>query len=171
MLLRLLIGRALRRARLAQGRTLREVAGAARVSLPYLSELERGRKEASSEVLAAICRALDMRLRDLLDEASEDLARLEPDALPARPVPAGRPFGLGVHPGDYQRPHVRRPTGRGANRLDGQCRVGHAARSRTAHSLTSRTGQSASWPGLPSGRPPSVCWPSHPMGVPVTAWR
>ncbi|HJY24163.1 MAG TPA: helix-turn-helix transcriptional regulator, partial [Actinomycetes bacterium] len=71
MLLRHLIGAALRRARQRQGRTLREVADAARVSMPYLSEVERGRKEASSEVLAAICRALGLRLSDLLEEVRQ----------------------------------------------------------------------------------------------------
>jgi transcriptional regulator with XRE-family HTH domain len=87
MLLRHLIGAALRRARQRQGRTLREVADAAQVSMPYLSEVERGRKEASSEVLAAICRALGLRLSDLLEEVRQDLTRLEPQrttAVPAR---------------------------------------------------------------------------------------
>ena len=58
VLLRHLLGDALRRLRLRQGRTLREVSAAARVSLGYLSEVERGQKEASSELLAAICSAL-----------------------------------------------------------------------------------------------------------------
>ncbi len=86
MLLRQLIGAALRRARLGQGRTLREVADAARVSMPYLSEVERGRKEASSEVLAAICRALGLRLSDLLDEVRHDLALVEPQRATATPA-------------------------------------------------------------------------------------
>ena len=73
-LLRMVIGALLRRARLEQGRTLAEVAGAARVSMPYLSELERGRKEASSEVLAALCDALRIELSDVLTEAGLDLA-------------------------------------------------------------------------------------------------
>jgi transcriptional regulator with XRE-family HTH domain len=81
-LLRRLIGAALRRARLRQERTLREVAAAARVSLPYLSEVERGRKEASSEVLAAICAALDLRLGDLLTEVQDELFELERAAAP-----------------------------------------------------------------------------------------
>lgn len=76
-LLRRVIGGVLRRLRLRQGRTLREVAEAAGVSLPYLSEVERGRKEASSEVLAAICRALGINLSDLLEEARDDLRRVE----------------------------------------------------------------------------------------------
>ena len=61
-LLREVIGDVLRRARIDQGRTLREVSDAARVSLGYLSEVERGRKEASSELLSAICGALDVPL-------------------------------------------------------------------------------------------------------------
>ncbi len=77
-LLRRVIGGVLRRVRLRQGRTLREVAQAAGVSLPYLSEVERGRKEASSEVLAAICRALGIHLADLLEEARDELRRERP---------------------------------------------------------------------------------------------
>jgi len=65
-LLRTMLGDVLRRTRLEQGRTLADVARVARVSMPYLSELERGRKEASSEVLAAICDALRIELSDLL---------------------------------------------------------------------------------------------------------
>jgi transcriptional regulator with XRE-family HTH domain len=60
------VGRALRRERRRQGRTLREVAEAARISLPYLSEVERGRKEASSEILAAAAGALQLTLVDVL---------------------------------------------------------------------------------------------------------
>jgi transcriptional regulator with XRE-family HTH domain len=65
-LLRSALGEALRRLRLEQGRTLADVAVAARISLPYLSEVERGRKEVSSEVLAALCDALGIDLSDLL---------------------------------------------------------------------------------------------------------
>ncbi|MFC8847230.1 MULTISPECIES: helix-turn-helix domain-containing protein [unclassified Micromonospora] len=83
-LLRRVIGGVLRRVRQRQGRTLREVAEAAGVSLPYLSEVERGRKEASSEVLAAICRALGIGLSDLLEEARDDLRRVE-RRVPAAP--------------------------------------------------------------------------------------
>lgn len=68
-LLRRLVGGILRERREAQGRTLRDVARDARVSVAYLSEIERGRKEASSEVLAAVCRALGMGMVDLLGEA------------------------------------------------------------------------------------------------------
>ncbi|NGM12372.1 helix-turn-helix domain-containing protein [Verrucosispora sioxanthis] len=76
-LLRRVIGAVLRRERQHQGRTLREVAQAAGVSVPYLSEVERGRKEASSEVLAAICRALGLHLSDLLEEVRDELRRVE----------------------------------------------------------------------------------------------
>lgn len=90
-LLRRVIGGVLRRLRMRQGRTLREVAEVAGVSVPYLSEVERGRKEASSEVLAAICRALGIRLSDLLEEARDDLRRVEPRTPVTPPrVPTGR---------------------------------------------------------------------------------
>ena len=72
MLLRHAIGAALRRIRLDDGRTLREVSRAANISMPYLSEIERGRKEPSSEILAGICMALGMTLVDLLREASAE---------------------------------------------------------------------------------------------------
>jgi transcriptional regulator with XRE-family HTH domain len=71
--LRTLVGEALRRNRLGQRRTLADVARTARVSVPYLSEVERGRKEASSEVLAAVCDALRIELSDLLAEVWHDL--------------------------------------------------------------------------------------------------
>jgi XRE family transcriptional regulator, stress-response regulator len=96
--LREAVGDALRRRRQAQGRTLREVAAAAGVSLTYLSEVERGRKEASSEVLEAVCTALDLVLADLLYEVAETLAVAQaapvpaigflPPARPAETVPA-----------------------------------------------------------------------------------
>lgn len=72
-LLRRTLGEVLRRNRQAQGRTLSDVARTARVSMQYLSELERGVKEASSEVLAALCDALDIDLADLLDEVGRAL--------------------------------------------------------------------------------------------------
>ena len=73
-LLRTMVGDVLRRIRLEQGRTLAGVARAARVSMPYLSEVERGRKEASSEVLAAVCAALRVELSDVLAEVGQELA-------------------------------------------------------------------------------------------------
>ena len=82
-LLRRELGAALRRHREDQRRTLRSVAADAGVSLGYLSEVERGVKEASSELLAAICRALGVRLPELLVEVADALFLAE-----AAPVPA-----------------------------------------------------------------------------------
>src|ERR1700754_3977822 len=77
VLLRRVIGDALRARRQGQHRTLREVSTAANVSLGYLSEIERGQKEASSELLSSICDALDTQLSQLLREASDTLALAE----------------------------------------------------------------------------------------------
>lgn len=77
MLLREVVGETLRSERAAQGKTLREVSAAARVSLGYLSEVERGQKEASSELLAAICGSLDLPLSTLLSIMSEKCAAYE----------------------------------------------------------------------------------------------
>ncbi|MGE0218848.1 transcriptional regulator ClgR [Mycolicibacterium sp.] len=82
-LLREVIGDVLRRARVEQGRTLREVSDSARVSLGYLSEVERGRKEASSELLSAICGALDIPLSRVLSAAGDELALAEARAAAA----------------------------------------------------------------------------------------
>jgi transcriptional regulator with XRE-family HTH domain len=73
VLLREAIGERLRRTRTDQRRTLREVSRSARVSLGYLSEVERGRKEPSSELLAAICDALALPLPQLLDNVASDM--------------------------------------------------------------------------------------------------
>lgn len=80
-LLREALGETLREQRFAQHRTLREVSMAARVSLGYLSEVERGHKEASSELLTAICGALDVPMSDVLMRVSHKLAATE-----SRPV-------------------------------------------------------------------------------------
>ena len=91
-LLRDVVGAVLRSERLAQRRTLSDVASAARVSLPYLSEVERGRKEPSSEVLAAVCTALDLALADLLARSGALVTDLttttgfEPPLGPAAPA-------------------------------------------------------------------------------------
>ena len=77
VLLRKVIGDALRARRLAQGRTLREVSTAANVSLGYLSEIERGHKEASSELLASICDALGAPLSEMLGDVSATFALAE----------------------------------------------------------------------------------------------
>lgn len=100
VLLRRLVGDVLRRHRLRQSRTLRDVSAAARVSLGYLSEIERGRKEASSELLAAICAALDVSLADVLREVSEDLAAIERRAVaPIGFVPSTVASAATVKPG------------------------------------------------------------------------
>lgn len=77
VLMRELIGETLREARFAQGRTLRDVSMEARVSLGYLSEVERGQKEASSELLASICQALDLPLSTILMTVGQKLATVE----------------------------------------------------------------------------------------------
>lgn len=77
MLLRRLLGDALRRQRMHQERTLRDVSADARVSLGYLSEVERGQKEASSELLASICEALGVNLSQVLREVSDEMASHE----------------------------------------------------------------------------------------------
>ena len=76
-LLRTVLGDVLRRERAAQGRTLSDVAAAASISVPYLSEIERGRKEASSEVLSAVCGALRVGLSAVLADAGQDVAAHE----------------------------------------------------------------------------------------------
>lgn len=83
MLMRELIGETLRELRFAQGRTLRDVSMDARVSLGYLSEVERGQKEASSELLASIAGALNVPLSQVLGTVSQKLVAGEQ---PQRPV-------------------------------------------------------------------------------------
>jgi DNA-binding Xre family transcriptional regulator len=110
VLLRRLLGDVLRRHRVLQSRTLRDVSAAAGVSLGYLSEIERGRKEASSELLAAICTALDVPLSDVLREAGDDLAREERRR---RLVPVGFGRSAGPAPTRPASSHlVGRPVGR-----------------------------------------------------------
>jgi transcriptional regulator with XRE-family HTH domain len=102
LLLRRILGDVLRRHRLRQSRTLRDVSVAAGVSLGYLSEVERGRKEASSELLSAICGALDVSLAEVLREVSDDLAREERRR---RVVPVG----FGTTPAAFATPQSTRP--------------------------------------------------------------
>ncbi len=85
VLFRRLLGDALRAQRMRRGMTLREVSAEARVSLGYISEIERGQKEASSELLASLCSALDLPLSSVLREVS-DLVALEESLIEA---PAG----------------------------------------------------------------------------------
>lgn len=77
ILLRRTLGEVLRRHRLRQGLTLRELSARARVSLGYLSEIERGQKEASSELLTSICQALDVPLSSVLMAVSDEVALAE----------------------------------------------------------------------------------------------
>lgn len=86
VLLRREVGDALRDRRQSQGRTLREVSASASVSLGYLSEVERGEKEASSELLAAICSALDFPLSSMLADVSERIAVAESSEAVVTPV-------------------------------------------------------------------------------------
>src|ERR1700748_3412926 len=79
-LFRRLLGDVLRAQRMRRGMTLRQVSADARVSLGYISEIERGQKEASSELLAALCSALDVPLSEILSEVSDAVA-LEEAAL------------------------------------------------------------------------------------------
>lgn len=106
--LRQVVGDTLRALRMRQRRTLREVSSSARVSLGYLSEVERGQKEPSSELLAAICSALDVELSELFAQVSQTLLREEKLAVANRvalvgnsaarlsPAPAGGVKGVQV---------------------------------------------------------------------------
>ncbi|WP_316671170.1 helix-turn-helix transcriptional regulator [uncultured Propionibacterium sp.] len=84
LLVRELLGEALREHRMGQGRTLRDVSLSARVSLGYLSEVERGQKEASSELLSSICTALRVPMSEIFRRVSEKLlvAEIENDGNP-----------------------------------------------------------------------------------------
>lgn len=86
VLFRRLLGDVLRARRVEQEMTLREVSAAAMVSLGYISEIERGQKEASSELLASLCSALDVPLSVVLREVSHAVA-LEEGVLPLPVVP------------------------------------------------------------------------------------
>lgn len=103
VVLRQEIGDVLRSIRQAEGRTLRDVSHDARVSLGYLSEVERGQKEASSELLASICAALDVPLSTMLGQVAERVAVAEgvhvPDTVPSEfQREFGQPVGGGIVP-------------------------------------------------------------------------
>ncbi len=95
VLFRRLLGDVLRSRRMDQGRTLRQLCADARVSLGYMSEIERGQKEASSELLAAICTALDVPLSEILSDVADAVAleeaamavRLEKVDIGSKPLP------------------------------------------------------------------------------------
>ena len=94
VLFRRLLGEVLRSQRMQRGLTLREVSADARVSLGYISEIERGQKEASSELLASLCSALDVPLSDVLSDVSLAVAREERALVMAnRPIPVVRRAG------------------------------------------------------------------------------
>jgi transcriptional regulator with XRE-family HTH domain len=95
VLFRRLLGDVLRDARMQRGMTLREVSADARVSLGYISEIERGQKEASSELLASLCAALDMPLSDVLREVS-DLVAIEEAAAELTRIPVATSAGRQV---------------------------------------------------------------------------
>jgi transcriptional regulator with XRE-family HTH domain len=87
VLFRRSLGDVLRSRRMHRGLTLRELSAEARVSLGYISEIERGQKEASSELLASLCSALEVPLSDVLREVSDVVAAQE-TGQPARSVEA-----------------------------------------------------------------------------------
>ena len=116
VLLRRVIGDALRGRRQRQHKTLREVSTTANVSLGYLSEIERGQKEASSELLSSICDALGAQLSEVLREVSDTLALAEQlDGIdggrPVTPV-APRPVVPGRRPVDGRRTEEQRRQGK-----------------------------------------------------------
>jgi transcriptional regulator with XRE-family HTH domain len=150
VLLRHLLGDALRRLRQRQGRTLREVSAAARVSLGYLSEVERGQKEASSELLGSICSALGTPLSQVLREVSDNFALAE---LQHEPVLTGvrEPQPASGSPAGPARPDVpghRAPA-------SGQVRLGAAGSRQLAlreRSTMGAAAMGASAPGRLSAR-------------------
>ena len=77
VLFRRQLGDVLRGERMRRGMTLRELSSGARISLGYISEIERGQKEASSELLASLCEALDVPLSEVLREVSDTVATEE----------------------------------------------------------------------------------------------
>lgn len=93
VLFRRRLGDVLRAQRTDRGMTLREVSAEARVSLGYISEIERGQKEASSELLSSLCAALDLPLSEVLREVADAVA-LEEVSLVATPISAGARVGI-----------------------------------------------------------------------------
>lgn len=107
VLLRNLLGEVLRQLRQRQGRTLREVSAEARVSLGYLSEIERGQKEASSELLASVCAALGVPLSHVLREVGDQLALAElQEAAMLSPGGVASAEGIGLNAVPDQLPEV-----------------------------------------------------------------
>ncbi|MFC0006223.1 helix-turn-helix domain-containing protein [Micromonospora siamensis] len=131
VLLRRVIGDALRARRQGQHRTLREVSSAANVSLGYLSEIERGQKEPSSELLAAICDALGARLSELLREVSDTVALAE--QMPGVLVP------VQDEPTTVAPAAVRKSTNRGVRQVTSDGKVSVAVRQDSPLKATLRT--------------------------------
>ena len=94
------LGDVLRARRMRAGMTLRQVSAAAQVSLGYISEVERGQKEASSELLGAICSALDVPLSSVLSEVSEAVRVQEVQEIPEVQQVAALGTPLTVAPSD-----------------------------------------------------------------------
>lgn len=82
VLFRRQLGDVLRNERMRRGMTLRELSSSARISLGYISEIERGQKEASSELLASLCEALDVPLSAVLRDVSDSVALAEAALMP-----------------------------------------------------------------------------------------
>lgn len=159
ILLRRVIGDALRSRRQGQQRTLREVSSAANVSLGYLSEVERGQKEPSSELLAAICDALGARLSELLREVSDNVAVAE--QLPGVLVPVqDRPAlpetsGAQGRPASRERSAAReRSGGKDASARQRPARQARPATDEAKRSTTStrRSGSGRVQPTAPAAR-------------------
>jgi transcriptional regulator with XRE-family HTH domain len=95
VLFRRLLGEVLRGARMQRGMTLRELSAEARVSLGYISEIERGQKEASSELLASLCQAMDLPLSDVLREVADAVAleEIAVGIVGTTPITVSRPTG------------------------------------------------------------------------------
>ncbi|MGC5050725.1 helix-turn-helix domain-containing protein [Micromonospora sp. DT48] len=134
VLLRRVIGDALRARRQGQHRTLREVSSAANVSLGYLSEIERGQKEASSELLAAICDALGARLSELLREVSDTVAIAE--QLPGVLVPVQDESAEST---PVAAPAVHKATGRGVRQVTSDGNVAVSVRQESPLKATLRS--------------------------------
>lgn len=115
VLLREAIGDRLRHARTNQHRSLREISHSARVSLGYLSEVERGQKEASSELLAAICAALDLPLADLLHTVASDVSVLDSMTIDGAAIDGAEIEGAGMDGAEAGRAHAGEQAARGGD--------------------------------------------------------
>jgi transcriptional regulator with XRE-family HTH domain len=95
VLFRRMLGDVLRSARMQRGMTLRELSAEARVSLGYISEIERGQKEASSELLASLCQAMDLPLSEVLRDVADAVAieEIAIGIVASAQIGSGRPAG------------------------------------------------------------------------------